>query len=69
MELWKKYIQWEKNNPLRTEDPALITKRGTNNYSNYEFSYSNLYMFKPLCYIESISNKLHGSDYLRDDTL
>uniref|UniRef100_A0A4X2LHM5 Suppressor of forked domain-containing protein n=1 Tax=Vombatus ursinus TaxID=29139 RepID=A0A4X2LHM5_VOMUR len=25
--LWKKYIQWEKNNPLRTEDQILITKR------------------------------------------
>ena len=28
VELWKKYIAWEKNNPLRTEDHALITKRG-----------------------------------------
>ncbi|KAK2187952.1 hypothetical protein NP493_149g04059 [Ridgeia piscesae] len=27
VELWKTYIKWEKNNPLRTEDPALITKR------------------------------------------
>lgn len=28
VEMWKKYIQWEKNNPLRTEDQTLITKRG-----------------------------------------
>lgn len=27
VELWKKYIAWEKGNPLRTEDHALITKR------------------------------------------
>ncbi|KAI0232191.1 Cleavage stimulation factor subunit 3 [Lamellibrachia satsuma] len=27
VDLWKKYITWEKSNPLRTEDPALITKR------------------------------------------
>ncbi|RWS07998.1 Protein suppressor of forked-like protein [Dinothrombium tinctorium] len=25
--LWKKYIQWEKSNPLRTEDQSLIVKR------------------------------------------
>lgn len=27
MELWQKYIAWEKSNPLRTEDTALHTKR------------------------------------------
>ncbi|KAK7107878.1 cleavage stimulation factor subunit 3-like [Littorina saxatilis] len=27
VDLWKKYINWEKNNPLRTEDHSLITKR------------------------------------------
>ncbi|PVD28191.1 hypothetical protein C0Q70_10777 [Pomacea canaliculata] len=27
VELWKKYIAWEKSNPLRTEDHAVITKR------------------------------------------
>lgn len=27
MELWQKYIGWEKSNPLRTEDTALLTKR------------------------------------------
>nr|CAH7728622.1 unnamed protein product [Callosobruchus chinensis] len=27
VELWQKYIQWEKSNPLRTEDTALLTKR------------------------------------------
>lgn len=27
MELWKKYIIWEKANPLNTEDTALITRR------------------------------------------
>lgn len=29
VELWKKYIQWEKNNPLKTEDLTLVIKRGT----------------------------------------
>ena len=28
VELWKKYIQWEKDNPLKTEDLTTITKRG-----------------------------------------
>ncbi|KAG1686688.1 Cleavage stimulation factor subunit 3 [Nymphon striatum] len=28
VELWKKYIAWEKSNPLRTEDHAMLTKRG-----------------------------------------
>lgn len=27
VELWKKYISWEKSNPLRTEDTTIITKR------------------------------------------
>ncbi|CAL8073455.1 unnamed protein product [Calicophoron daubneyi] len=27
VELWKKYIQWEKDNPLKTEDIITITKR------------------------------------------
>ncbi|CAH8876113.1 unnamed protein product [Trichobilharzia szidati] len=27
VELWKKYIQWEKDNPLRTEDIITVTKR------------------------------------------
>ncbi|KAG8235250.1 hypothetical protein J437_LFUL014737 [Ladona fulva] len=27
VDLWKKYIAWEKSNPLRTEDPTLITRR------------------------------------------
>ena len=31
IELWKKYINWEKENPLRTEDQTLITKRGRRN--------------------------------------
>ncbi|XP_005063080.1 PREDICTED: cleavage stimulation factor subunit 3-like [Ficedula albicollis] len=29
VDMWKKYIQWEKSNPLRTEDQTLITKRGS----------------------------------------
>jgi len=28
VQLWKHYILWEKNNPLRSEDTTLITKRG-----------------------------------------
>lgn len=27
MELWKKYIAFEKSNPLRSEDTALVTRR------------------------------------------
>lgn len=27
VELWKKFISWEKSNPLRTEDHAVVTKR------------------------------------------
>ena len=27
VELWQKYVSWEKSNPLRVEDQALITKR------------------------------------------
>ena len=25
---WKKYIQWEKSNPLKTEEHTVIAKRG-----------------------------------------
>lgn len=28
VELWKKYIGWEKSNPLKTEDITLVIKRG-----------------------------------------
>ncbi|GFS18001.1 cleavage stimulation factor subunit 3 [Elysia marginata] len=28
VELWKKYIAWEKKNPLRSEDQTVVTKRG-----------------------------------------
>jgi len=28
VELWRKYIQWEKSNPLKTEDQSLVIKRG-----------------------------------------
>jgi cleavage stimulation factor subunit 3 len=27
IELWQRYIAWERSNPLRVEDPALVTKR------------------------------------------
>ena len=27
-QLWKKYIQWEKSNPLKTEDNSIVAKRG-----------------------------------------
>ena len=27
--IWKRYIAWEKSNPTRTEDQALMVKRGT----------------------------------------
>lgn len=28
VELWKRYIQWEKENPLQTGNVALLCKRG-----------------------------------------
>ena len=27
MELWHSYINWEKGNPLKVEDPALVARR------------------------------------------
>lgn len=27
VDLWKKYIAWEKSNPLRSEDTSLVTRR------------------------------------------
>ena len=27
IEMWQRYISWERSNPLRVEDPALVTKR------------------------------------------
>lgn len=27
VELWKKFIEWEKTNPLRSEDQTVIAKR------------------------------------------
>ena len=27
LELWQKYISWERSNPLRVEDQVLITRR------------------------------------------
>ena len=27
VEIWKRYIRWEKDNPLRTDDQTLVTKR------------------------------------------
>ena len=27
-QLWKKYIQWEKTNPLKAEDAKFVAKRG-----------------------------------------
>ena len=26
--LWKKYIEWEKNNPLKYEDQTVVARRG-----------------------------------------
>lgn len=45
VEMWKKYIQWEKSNPLRTEDQTLITKRGHYFVKNFK---SLLYMRRPV---------------------
>lgn len=42
VEMWKKYIQWEKSNPLRTEDQTLITKRGDYLWSGYIVLCQNL---------------------------
>ncbi len=29
VDLWKRYISWEKGNPLKSEDSTLVIKRGT----------------------------------------
>ena len=34
VELWKKYINFEKSNPLRSEDTVVITKRGKQLFSS-----------------------------------
>lgn len=39
VDMWKKYIQWEKSNPLRTEDQTLITKRGKRSFGNVLLSF------------------------------
>lgn len=31
VDLWKKYILWEKGNPLKNEDSTLVIKRGLKN--------------------------------------
>lgn len=43
VDMWKKYIQWEKSNPLRTEDQTLITKRGNLESSHSLFVTSSLF--------------------------
>lgn len=45
VEMWKKYIQWEKSNPLRTEDQTLITKRGGYIEREREFRIYKLKMY------------------------
>ena len=32
---WKKYIEWEKGNPLKSEDMSLVFKRGLISYIFY----------------------------------
>lgn len=53
VEMWKKYIQWEKSNPLRTEDQTLITKRGR---SLLELSFC-LFGYKKHCLLMIIWNR------------
>jgi hypothetical protein len=48
VDLWKKYIQWEKNNPLRTEDHTVITKRGNAMYFEGEEKYEKKSLKKNL---------------------
>ena len=49
VEMWKKYIQWEKSNPLRTEDQTLITKRGDDQRGNVVPKYVNICL-KGMCF-------------------
>lgn len=44
-DLWKKYIQWEKTNPLQTEDYSLFARRGlfvcqANSLTGYQHVYA-----------------------------
>ncbi len=36
VDLWRKYIQWEKSNPLKTEDISLVIKRGMSSVDRFE---------------------------------
>ena len=37
IEMWQRYISWERSNPLRVEDPALVTKRVMFAYEQVRF--------------------------------
>ena len=49
VQLWKNYIQWEKSNPLRSEDTTLITKRGTSWRLQHYDSCDSDFWFSTFC--------------------
>ncbi|WAR09068.1 CSTF3-like protein [Mya arenaria] len=62
VDLWKKYINWEKENPLRTEDQALITKR-------VMFAYEQCLLclgYHPDVWIEAANYLEHSSQILTE---
>lgn len=76
LQIWKKYIAWEKSNPLRTEDTALLTKRVVYSYEQCLQTmgfHPNIWCEASL-YLEKVSQKLmdkgdmQGSKVLGDET-
>ncbi|XP_067035350.1 cleavage stimulation factor subunit 3-like [Acropora muricata] len=76
LQIWKKYIAWEKSNPLRTEDTALLTKRVVYAYEQCLQTmgfHSNVWCEAAL-YLEKVSQQLmdkgdmQGSKVLSDET-
>lgn len=53
VELWKKYIQWEKDNPLKTEDITTITKRGESPPLSFFFKTFMLFVLLKVCFLDS----------------
>lgn len=54
---WKKYIEWEKSNPLKTDDLAVVAKRVMYSYEQCLLSLSNhpdIY-FEATSYLQNIS--------------
>lgn len=54
LELWRKYIKWEKSNPLRTENSLIILKRVTYAYKQFLlcFAHHPHVWYEYACYLD-----------------